>query len=64
MPNITMAVYEAASEPTQTLKASATFCAERLARVAGILRELKREDDPSIIPIDCRADDEPFASTA
>lgn len=57
-------IYESASSANRSLKVIGYFSAEQLTRVQGILRELNLEGDPSIILIDCRADNKPSASKA
>lgn len=59
-----VAIYEAASGADQSLKVIGYFSSEQLAKVEGILNELKLTDDSSIILIDCRSDNKPSASTA
>lgn len=59
-----VAIYEAASDAKRSLKVIGYFSADQLARVQGILQELKLENDASIILIDCRADNKPSASAA
>lgn len=59
-----VAIYETASGADRSLKVIGYFSREQLTRVENILRELKLEDDPSIILIDCRADNKTSASNA
>ena len=59
-----VAIYEAANRTRSSLKAIFFFTETELIRVKDILEELKREDDESIILIDCRDDNKPSASKA
>lgn len=59
-----VAIYEAAGDADRSLKVIGYFSADQLGRVQRILRDLNLQNDPSIILIDCRADNKPSASTA
>lgn len=59
-----VAVYEQSNDTKQSLKAICYFSAQELSKVQTILRELKLEENPSIILIDARADNKPSASKA
>lgn len=57
-------IYEDANRTKKSIKVIFFFSSEEKERVIGILRELKLEDDKSIVQIDCRADNKPSASIA
>jgi hypothetical protein len=57
-------VYEEANRTQKSLKVIFYFTEQELAKVNGVLRELKLEADDSIYLIDCRADNKPSASNA
>lgn len=59
-----VAIYQAASDTQQSLKVICFFTASELAKVQGILRDLKLENDSSIFLIDARDDNKPSASKA
>jgi hypothetical protein len=57
-------IYEAANRIEQSLKVIFYFTYAELSKVNRILKQLKLEEDDSIILIDCRRDNKPSASTA
>ena len=59
-----MPVYEAENRTDKSLKVIFYFNDTELAKVQGVLRELKRENDDTIYLIDCRVDNKPSASNA
>jgi hypothetical protein len=59
-----VSIYEAASDADQSLKVICYFSASELRRVQRILRELRQENNSSIILIDARSDNKPSASKA
>lgn len=59
-----VAIYEAASDTSKSLKVICYFSASELARVQRILQELELANNPGIVLIDARADNKPSASKA
>ena len=57
-------IYEAANRTNQSLKAIFYFSEEELTKVRKILKDLKLQEDKSIVLIDCRRDNKPSASNA
>lgn len=57
-------IYEKANNTKKSLKVIFFFNDQEKQRVQDILKELKLEDDSSIIQIDCRPDNKPSASKA
>lgn len=59
-----VAIYEAASNTSKSLKVICYFSAAELEKVQTILHELKLEGHPDITLIDARSDNKPSASNA
>jgi hypothetical protein len=57
-------IYEAANRTRMSLKVIVCYTGKDQARVARILRQLKIEDEPSIVVIDARSDNKPAGSKA
>lgn len=55
-------IYEAANRTRNSFKVILFFSADELAKVEAILKDLKLENDDTIILIDCRNDNKPSAS--
>ena len=59
-----VAIYEKANSTSRSLKVIVYFSEVELAQVSAVLRDLKLDQDDSIILIDARNDNKPSASTA
>lgn len=59
-----VSVYEQANRTKKSLKAICFFSEQEHRKVTGILKDLKLDRDPSVMLIDCRADNKPSASNA
>jgi hypothetical protein len=57
-------IYEVANRTSKSLKVIFFFNDQEKQKILSILRELKLEDDKSIVQIDCRAENKPSASKA
>jgi hypothetical protein len=57
-------IYQAANKPSKALTVITFFSENEETRVKGILKELKRENDPNVILIDGRNDNKPSESVA
>lgn len=59
-----VAIYENANQTRTSVKVIICYTAEDQRRVAGILKDLKLQNEPSIVLIDARSDNKPSASKA
>lgn len=59
-----VAIYEAANGTRSSVKAIVCYTAAQERRVAKVLKELKLQDEESIVVIDARSDNKPSASKA
>jgi hypothetical protein len=57
-------IYKKASDARRGIKVIVYFSAAERKRVGGILKELKRTDDPDVVLIDARKDNKPSGSKA
>lgn len=57
-------IYQKASDAKTGIKAIIYFTAAELAKVRGILKDLKLTDNPDVVLIDARRDNKPSASKA